>query len=485
MEILPGALSWLTLASAVFFSWYAPFWVAIFILFFDFYWLVRALYSSLYFYSGYRKMEESKNTDWMEKLKSCPDWDKIYHLCLFTLYEESYEVVKDAFSALEKSDYPKEKIIVVLSAEESRRSKTQDTITRIESEFKDKFFKLLVTWHPFGLPGEIPGKGSNDRWAAMEAKGKIIDPSGISLENVIVSFFDVDTCIFPKYLSCLAWHFLNSSDPHRRSYQPIPLFINNIWQAPIFSRNFALSSIFWALFCQSRPEKLITFSSHSMSFKSLVEVGFKQANIVSDDSRIFWQSFLKFDGNYSVQPLFYPVAMDANISSNFFRTTKNVYKQQRRWAYGCAEVPYVFFNFLRNKKISLKKKISQAIFLLEGHWSWATNAFLIFFLGWLPLALGGTRFSQTLIAHNLPQTASRIMTIATLGLIVSIYLTFAILPVRPKGIRKSKYVFIIFGWFLAPFSMIFFSSLPALEAQTRLMLGKYMGFWVTEKHRKS
>jgi hypothetical protein len=32
--------------------------------------------------------------------------------------------------------------------------------------------------------------------------------------------------------------------------------------------------------------------------------------------------------------------------------------------------------------------------------------------------------------------------------------------------------------------MIFFSSLPALDAQTRWMLGKYMGFWPTEKYRK-
>jgi hypothetical protein len=36
-----------------------------------------------------------------------------------------------------------------------------------------------------------------------------------------------------------------------------------------------------------------------------------------------------------------------------------------------------------------------------------------------------------------------------------------------------------------PVIIITLGSFPGLEAQTRLMFGKYMGFWVTPKYRNN
>ena len=484
LEIFPGALSWLTLISVVVLSWLRPVWIAIFIISFVIYWLIRTIYFSFHLRSSYKRMEENEKADWLKKLAGIKKWKQVYHLVILAMYKEPLEIVRESFQSLLESDWPNERMIVVLTYEEKGKPESEKVGRAIRKEFKDKFFKLLVTCHPKNLPGEMAGKGSNETWGAKKAKKEIIDPLKIPYQNIIISSFDVDTEVFPKYFSCLAYHYLTAKNPTRCSFQPIPLFINNIWQTPLISRIFSFSATFWQMMCQERPEKLITFSSHSMSFKALVDVGFRQTNIVSDDSRIFWQCFLKYDGEYEVVPLYYPISMDANCDASFLKTMKNIYKQQRRWAYGIGDVAYYLFGFYKNKKIPISKKISLGGTVFEGHWSWATNSIIIFLLGWLPLVLGGREFGQTLLAYNLPTFVSRGLTIGMLGLVGSAAFSILLLPPRPPEYGKKKYLSFALEWFLLPVVMIFFTSLPALDAQTRLMLGKYMGFWVTPKIRK-
>jgi hypothetical protein len=486
LEIFPGAFSWFTLIAVIVLSWLKPVWMAVFVIAFVTYFFFRTLYFSFHLTSSYRKMREYEKIDWLKKLEALPEkrWQEIYQLVVYPVYRESLEIVRAGFKSLVDSDWPKEKMIAVLTYEERAGREAEELAQAIGKEFENKFFKLVSTCHPGNLPGEIAGKGSNENWGIKKAKETVIDSLKIPYEKIIVSSFDADSVVFPRYFSCLAYHYLTCKNPLRTSFQPIPLFINNIWQAPPISKIFSFSASFWEMMCLERTEKLITFSSHSMSFRALVDAGFYQPDVVSEDSRIFWQCFLEFDGNYEVVPVYYPISMDANVSSSFFKTMKAVYRQIRRWAYGVENVPYYLFGFAKNKKIPFSRKFSLGFTAFETYWSWATNSFMIFLLGWLPIVIGGDEFRQTMLSYSLPILTRDILTVGMIGLVASAF--FSIMVIKPKSVSlgPQKYFLLALEWFLLPLVMMVFVSLPALEAQTRLMLGKYMGFWPTEKFRK-
>jgi hypothetical protein len=236
---------------------------------------------------------------------------------------------------------------------------------------------------------------------------------------------------------------------------------------------------------QERMDKLVTFSSHSMSFKALVDIKYWQRNMVSEDSRIFWNAYLAYDGDYKVVPMSYTVSMDSNLAPTLWQTAKNVYKQQRRWAWGAENIPYVLFGFLKNKNISKISKLKFTYFLVEGGWFRTTSSILILLLGWLPIWFGGREFSATLMSYNLPLLTRDIMTLTMLGLILSARVAISFLPEEDGPVDLKTKTLHVLQWLLVPITSIIFGNIPAIEAQTRLMLGKYMGFWVTPKHRKN
>ena len=483
LEIFPGALAWLTLFGMVAASYLYPVGAAFFIITFDLYWLIKTVFLSLHLRANAKRMKENLKTDWGERLKDLKT-EHIWHLVILPMANEPYEVVKSSFEAVLKSAWPKEKMIITLSYEENYEERGKKAGNKIKEDFGNFFPNFLITMHPKNLERELPGKGSNVTWAGREAKKNFVDEKKIPYENIIVSCFDIDTQVYPQYFECLVWHFLTAKNPTHSSYQPVPVFNNNIWDAPALSRVVATSSTFWQMMQQERPERLTTFSSHAMSFKTLVDLDFWQTNMVSEDSRIFWNALIYYDGAYESLPLSYPVSMDANLALTFWRTVKNVYRQQRRWAWGVENFPYVVFGFIKNQKIPLRTKLYYVFNMVEGYWSWSTNAILLFALGWLPVILGGREFNTMVLAYNLPQVARIIMTFAMVGLVTSAIISMQLLPPRPPHYSRWRTATMAIQWILVPFTVIFFGAIPALDAQTRLMFGKYLGFWITPKHRK-
>lgn len=494
VEVVPGFLAWGTLTGMVVLSWRAPIAASLFIIAFDLYWLLKTVFFIFHIHSSYRKMRENLTVDWMERVRllspagaplpggTARSWQNLYHLIILPAYQEPYEVLRASLEAVRQSSWPKEQMIVVLGREERGGAADAEVAEKIIEEYQRSFFRFLVSVHPANLPGEISGKGSNETWAGREAK-KVIDDLGISYERVIVSSLDSDTQVYPQYFALVAYRYCTEPDYLRASYQPIPVYHNNIWDAPAISRVVATSDTFWQMIQQSRPERLETFSSHSMPFQSLVELGFWQTDVVSEDSRIFWQAFFFYHGNWRVVPLCYPVSMDANLAPSLWQTAKNIYRQHRRWAWGVENVPYILQGLWNDTAISWRKKIFFAFDKIEGYWSLSTNALLILFLGWLPPLLGRDSFFTAVLAHNVPRITQLLMTLAMVGLAFSAVVSLALLPTRPKKKPHHWKWWLVLEWLLVPVSGTFFGAFPGLEAQTRLALGKPLGFWRTPKIR--
>ena len=355
---------------------------------------------------------------------------------------------------------------------------------KTKEAFADKFDEVVCVMHPKNLIDEIPGKGSNMHYAERMMQ-KYVDKKGWNYANVIATIFDIDTVCDRYYFSYMAYLYCTNPEPTRTSYQPVALYNNNMWESPAVLRVMAFGTTFWLMTALAQQDSLVTFSSHSMSWRALVDAGFHDKRIVSEDSRIFYQCFLAYNGKYKVTPMYIPVSMDTVRDDNWWQSIKNLYKQQRRWAWGVEHVPYLIWEFKKKGRlIPLWKKIKWIWNEWEGKWSWALVAIIITFLPRLPLLIASDSIKQSALYFNTPFLLQYLITSAMVGLLLSALLSFPLLPKAPKSHSKSRYITMVFQWLLLPFSMIFVSAIPAIDAVTHLMFGRYLGFNVSQKKRK-
>lgn len=525
-EIIPGFMFWATVFFIIFSSSSHPARVAVFIVIFDLYWMLRAINSASHILSSYRKFRFFSTLNWLDFVsqlndlktylsflkeqekradksvakyyfqteqkrikelvdlgKSGGNYQDYYHVVLYPFVDESFEVLDTAIQSLAQANYPKDKIMVLLASEERAGEAAAETARRLKEKYNEQFFKFFVTVHPDGLPGEIKGKSANASWGVQTILPEL-EKLNIGIDQVLVSNLDSDTQIHREYLPRLMYEFLTSKNPYRNSYQPVALYHNNVWDSPSFVRVVSIGDSFWQFMESSRPDRLGTFSSHSMTLRALVDVGFWKKDLVNEDGYIFWQCFLRYKGEYSVTPLFISASMDTCLADTYKQTLINQYKQKRRWAYNVEYYP-TLMPAVANSDIPFWKLLKRLFPYIEGNYSWSSVPIVISLLGWLPLIFGGDNFSDTVVGFNLPILTSTIMTMAMLMLIFSVYVNMVLLPPRPAKYSRWRTITMYLQWFLVPVIAIVFISLPAIEAQTRLMLGKYMEFWVTPKARKN
>ena len=411
-----------------------------------------------------------------------PKPSKIYHIVIMTAYNEGAEILDPSIKAVEDTTFPNDHIIFVLAYEERGGVSIAQTVESLAQKYHSTFKEFLLIKHPANLSGEVVGKGPNLTYAG-HAVAKYVAEKHLPVENIIVTSLDSDNHMHPKYLDCVAYEFITHPNRQRLSYQPVSLFTNNIWDAPAPSRVIAVSNSFFNVISTMRPHVLRNFASHSQPLQALEAMNFWSKRTIVEDGHQYWRSLFFFSGDYSVLPIRIPIYQDAVIDISFLKTIKAQFIQVRRWYYGASDVAYVGSRLFvsKNKRfMPFWQLFPKFLRLLDGHVTLAIMAPIITFGGWVPMIMNTS--SHNMVAYNLPNIISIIETIASIGLLITVMVSFRILPKRPAKYRKGRNLLMILQWILMPVTSILYQSIAAYYAQTRLMLGLYMEkFDVTKK----
>ncbi len=513
-EILPGALSWLILCLPVLLSFVnitiqniQVNLAVVFILAYLLIFFVRGIAVDIRALAGYRIMKEHMALDWTglvadleagevtELAMTRPKWhhlnltrlhrrkvhfrpSELVHAVIIATVNESREVLEPTIQSVVNADFDTSQMILVIAYEGRAGEVAEARVHELLNLYKHHFRHAMAVKHPENMPNEVIGKGGNVTFAGRELQ-RYLERAKIEPRTVIVTTLDADNRPDPRYFASLTYAFCVVPNPLRASFQPLPMFTNNIWDAPAPMRVIATGNNFFYIVLTQRPHLERNFSAHAQSMQALIEMDFWSVRTIVEDGHHFWRSYFRYDGDYRVYPLSIPIYQDAVLAKGYRKTLKAQFIQLRRWTYGASDVAYIANQgFHRRSKAPKLDVLAKLLRTLEGHVSWAVGAPLITFAAFVPAFL----HPQSYAAIELPVFVSHVQRVGLLGLFASLYVSMRTLPPRPARYRRHRSLFMWLQWVYLPITTICYGSTAALYSQTRLMFGKYIRkFDVTEK----
>ena len=136
-----------------------------------------------------------------------------------------------------------------------------ENVTRLREEFASSFRLFLHIKDPL-LPGIVVGKS-----AAMAYGGPVLkaacDELGLDPSRTMVTDLDSDFRVHPQYFAYITLQFCTAEDRLVSIWQPVPVFLNNIWRVPTAVRVMATAATQWQMFLHQNPHRLVMFASYT------------------------------------------------------------------------------------------------------------------------------------------------------------------------------------------------------------------------------
>lgn len=457
------------------------------------------------------------------------NFSSVYHINIFSVYNESADVLIRSLKKIYESGYDLSKIIVFVS-QEARNGEKENIIVR-ESinknkwvntynlsendldivyskhfstsgeniaylKYKNKQFEdiklkkdklnIIFTQHPDGLVGEIKGKASNEDWGGRQAS-LFVKVKGLDPEMVVLTSLDADSHINKYFYHNLSYRFCLTPNRLESGFQPVHIYSNNLFHTGIWPRQVAAQTTLHNMGQLAIEGETSLFAIYSLPLIVLQKVDFWVREVISEDSTLFIKCLIYFKGNFNVLPFYGVFEGDAVESEDYIDAIFNQYQQLQRWAWGGVEgFPFMFKKFFweeEGSKIDLRIRIKWVFLQFSNHFFWSSSP-IVFSVGiFLPQLIGGSVFKSSPISQNLALFSQYFTWISILFLITFSYITIrytAQKATKNTEARWYHWVLVLIQCAASPI-VYFFMGIPGIDAQIRGITGNYLSYLVTPK----
>lgn len=406
---------------------------------------------------------------------------RVHHVVIIPNYREPIDVLSRTLRALAVQENARQRLTIVLAMEQSEAGASAKA-ERLRAMFKGRFAHVLITFHPTDQPNEVPGKGSNQNWAAREARRELVDRLGMPLEDLTLTSCDADSVIHPGYFAELTRIFAADPQRHRRFWQAPMRYDNNIWQvsAPIRLVTYFLNGLQASELANPLALNLPQ-STYTLSFKLADEAGYWDGAVIAEDWHMFLRCFFATGGRVRLRPVFLPTSGDAVDGESTWKALKVSYQQRLRHAWGCQDVGYILHQWNKPPKTPFAITLLYLSKVFHDHVFFSTGGLVVAAGSILVVTVHAVSVFLAPVVHILGPVMQAGNLVSGLGMAALGVSEHLRCRREACGWQPHSMLRDLVMWPLLPVIMLGTVGVPIVHAQTKLLLGSPLVYMATPK----
>ena len=94
----------------------------------------------------------------------------------------------------------------------------------------------------------------------------------------------------------------------------------------------------------------------------LEEIDYWDVDIIPEDWHLWTQAFFTLGERVRTIPLYLPIVRDGVLRPTLWKTLHMRYEQEKRWAWGATDVPYIITRFFHSPHVNVWAKLRRVLF---------------------------------------------------------------------------------------------------------------------------